>query len=143
MGWVGKYALLAEGRQTRPEWVERGCWLLAIEVFRDELGIALPEYLEEYQTLADEEEIRRLVARERGLWTEIAKGSEAEFDLALVRSAGEPWHVAIVTRPGWLAQYTPETGVTHECYRRRRWEHRVLGFYRHEILLAGLKPSAA
>ncbi len=142
MGWVGKYATEAEGKARR-EWIQRGCWWLPVRVFGGELGVELPQYQEEYQTLEDEEEIRRLIERERGLWQEIPKGSEEEFDLALVRSAGEPWHVAVVTRPGWFAQYKPETGVTHECYHERRWHHRILGFYRHESRLAPSRPSVA
>lgn len=107
------------------------CWTLVGLVYLEQLGIALPSYLEDYVSMAEDMEISGLVGAERGkpVWSEV---NNAEvFDIALFRRGRTDAHVGIVVTTGLMLHVTGDEQSKLESYETPLWVHRLNGFYRH------------
>lgn len=112
------------------------CWGLLRLVY-GRVGIDLPAYTEEYQTLADKKEISNLMEGIKNSWRKIdvaAGEKERVTDAVLLKIAGLAFHVGCVVRPGIMLHTMEHTGSLLERYDTHEYKNRILGFYRHERL---------
>lgn len=108
------------------------CWGLVRLVYRERLGLELPNYSASYVTAEERCEIQATIAGERGAgaWREV--DAERAFDVALFRIMGHVSHVAIVVGDGLAlhAERGADSGLIR--YREGRWASRLCGFQRHK-----------
>lgn len=107
------------------------CWGLACIVYREELGISLPEYLGE-GAAGEHAEIAALVAGEAAspLWLPV-DGPAIAFDLAVFRRGRFQSHVGVVVRHGLMLHLAAGDCAKVEPYNRGRWRTRHAGTWRH------------
>lgn len=107
------------------------CWGLVRLIYMQELGIALQDYSELYDTTLDKVAIPKLVQDERQAnWSSPLPGDHTEFDIIIMRMRGLPMHVGVVTKPFHMVHCSSGTNTTHEDFRRSRRQHAVMGFAR-------------
>lgn len=104
------------------------CWGLVRLVYRDRLGIELPDWI--YDGIKD---ARHAVAREVNSesWRQVQE-PEAH-DVALFQFCGHPLHLGVVIgpdMPGQMIHAMQGVGVSIEAYAGRRWKPRLCGFWR-------------
>lgn len=127
--WCQKYMHLP--------FVERGrdgagvdCWGLVRMVYAQELGIALPDYLDCYDTTQDSARISEAISQHReGAW--FTPASPQAFDVIILRMRGVAMHVGIVTQRGEMLHCSQGVGVSIERYDAIKWQHKITGFARH------------
>lgn len=105
------------------------CWGLACVIYREELGITLPDYLG-YGSIGEHGEIAALIegAKTSPLWVPVTPA--LAFDLAVFRRGRLSTHLGIVIRHG-LMIHIGQTHAVLEDYRRGPWAHRFTGHWRH------------
>lgn len=108
------------------------CWGLACVIYREELGITLPDYLGDYASAEEQTEVAALIDRDRvsPLWLPVT-GPAMAFDLALFRRGRLSTHIGIVVRHGWMIHMQGEDCAKIEPYGSGVWAHRFQGCYRH------------
>lgn len=135
MSWSNAYVGLP--------WAEFGrdragcdCWGLACVIYREELGITLPDYLG-YGSADELGEIAALVdgATASPLWLP-ASGPALAFDIAVFRRGRLSSHVGIVVRHGLMIHMADESAARHERYDAGRWRTRLTGTWRHVDLVS-------
>ncbi|MFK4060315.1 NlpC/P60 family protein [Brucella anthropi] len=107
------------------------CWGLACIIYRQELGISLPDYLG-YGSVEEHGEISALVsgAVVSPLWVPIS-GTAAAFDIAVFRRGRMSTHVGIVIRHGLMIHIEGDDCAKVADYRTGCWKYRLTGHYRH------------
>lgn len=107
------------------------CWGLACLVYQNELGIILPDYLDCYEHTEQKFLLTKLIKAEReAKW--INPETPKPFDIAIVKYAGLPFHVGIVTKRGRMIHCAKDVGTSHPSYLAMDWKNKVIGFARHE-----------
>lgn len=107
------------------------CWGLVQRVYREEFGIALPDYTEGYQTTTDREEISAMIRQERGSdWAAVPLDEARAGDVLLLRIEGWPMHVGIVLDPPRFLHAAKGINVARERWDGVLWKRRVVGCYR-------------
>lgn len=108
------------------------CWGLACLIYREELGINLPEYTGAYSSADEHAEISALIEGgvQSPLWRAVSDQPSA-FDIALFRRGRLSTHVGIVVRDGLMIHMRDEDCAKIETYESGPWKHRSSGFYRH------------
>lgn len=107
------------------------CWGLLWLVYREQRGIDVPSYSEDYVTGADRKALSRLIADELEPWREVDAGSERPFDAVLMREGRFVRHIGVVMEPGRLLHVSSGAASLIERYREGALKHRVVGFYRY------------
>lgn len=109
----------------------RGCWELVRLFYREEFGIELPGYADEYAKLsrAEQREIATLIRAERSEWQQVV--DERRGDAVLLRITGEPSHIGVVVEPGKMLHVFRGNTSCIESYRSPKWARRVDSFWRH------------
>jgi cell wall-associated NlpC family hydrolase len=129
LAWVNAYVgvpYLVNGR-TRAGW---DCWGLVLAVYRDQLGLELPDWRRAApfglaaQARAFREAWRALTA---GLALELE--APAPFALVFVARAPAPHHVGVVAGGGVLHCAAPTHGTTWEPLRRFRAAYAPLSWW--------------
>lgn len=112
------------------------CWGLACVIYREELGIALPDYLGS-ASAEERGEIAALVdgAAASPLWLPV-DGEALAFDIAVFRRGRLSSHIGIVVTHGTMIHMVGEDGAKLEDYRRGTWNARLQGHYRHREMFA-------
>lgn len=109
------------------------CWGVVRLVYRDHFGLELPSYIEQYVTAFDHIELGNLIRKERyKKWNAYPLGAERIGDVILIRLKGQPMHVGIVTKQGYMLHVMNGIDVCEESYLTRLWRCRIVGFYRYE-----------
>lgn len=130
MAWSDEYTGIpfrADGR-TR-EGLD--CWGLVVMVYRERLGVSLPEFPGAYPDESPES-LRNAagVAREeRKRWTRVE--SPRVYDVALLRLQGLPCHVGVVASKGRMLHVMAGIESCVEEYTGPQWRNRIEGFFRH------------
>lgn len=108
------------------------CWGLACIIYREELGITLPDYLGSYASTDEQGEIAALISGERTspLWLPVS-GPAVAFDIALFRRGRWSSHVGIVIRHGVMIHMIADDGAKVQGYLDGPYKHRFEGHYRH------------
>jgi len=106
------------------------CWGLACVIYREDLGINLPDYLG-YGSVDEHAEIAALIdgAEASPLWQPVA--DPAPYDIAVFRRGRMATHLGIVIRPGLMIHMDHEDCAKVSNYRDGRWGNRFKGHYRH------------
>lgn len=107
------------------------CWGLACIIYRQELGINLPDYLG-YSSVEEQTEIASVVADAAvsPLWVPVM-GTAKPFDIAIFRRGRLSTHVGIVIRHGIMIHMEGEDCAKVADYQSGCWKHRLSGYYRH------------
>ena len=108
------------------------CWGLLRLIYLEQFGIELPDYAEHYEEDLDGQVIAGVVEFEIPCWTPVPRGQERQGDAILLRIKGEPMHVGFVLRKGLMIHIMKGIDSVTENYRSRKWEKRILGFYRYD-----------
>ncbi|UFS63848.1 C40 family peptidase [Paracoccus denitrificans] len=108
------------------------CWGLACVVYREELGISLPEYLGSYASTEEHGEISALIdgGALSPLWVPVT-GAAVAFDIAVFRRGRMSTHVGIVIRHGLMIHMQDEDCAKLANYRSGAWGNRLRGHWRH------------
>jgi len=107
------------------------CWGLVVMVYRERLGVSLPEFPGAYPDESPES-LRNAagVAREeRKRWTRVE--SPRVYDVALLRIQGLPCHVGVVASKGRMLHVMAGIESCVEEYTGPQWRNRIEGFFRH------------
>ena len=107
------------------------CYGLVHVVYREELGITLPDYLG-YGSPDEVGEIAALIegAQASPLWLP-REGPALAFDVAVFRQGRLATHVGIVVRHGLMLHMVDGDAAKLEDYRAGRWASRLTGHWRH------------
>lgn len=108
------------------------CWGLVRIIYKNELGINLNSYDDEYINTADKDTVNAAIEMERGRW--ISVESPREFDVVVMNMKGLPMHVGIVTRDGFMLHCAKGVNTSHERYNGIKWKSKIVGFERHSSL---------
>ena len=122
------------------------CWGLCALIFKEQRGLALPDYAE-VPTGANRAKIDAILAAslDSTAWQPVPAGAERPFDAVLMRGIirhegqahSRPIHLGVVVAPGKLIHIERESGVMIADYRRDPvTSRRVEGFFRY----AGAAP---
>jgi probable lipoprotein NlpC len=133
MSWSNKYIGIPQADLGRTrEGVD--CWGLLDVVYREELHISLPDYLD-YGSPDELEEISTLIdgAKHSPLWVPVT-GPAMAFDIALFRRGKFSSHVGIVVRHGLMVHVVGTDQSKLERYDQGRWQHRFDGHWRHRLM---------
>ena len=106
------------------------CWGLVYLIYLHELGISLPTYSEDYESIADSEVIGALIGREKVKWAKI--DVPQKFDTVLIRMKGFPMHCGIYIGDGKFMHCLKGVNTTVEKIEASSWKSRIVGFYRYE-----------
>lgn len=108
------------------------CWGLACIIYREELGISLPEYLGAYGSVDEHAEIAALIdgGARSPLWVPVS-GTAVAFDIAVFRRGRMSTHVGIVIRHGLMIHMQDEDCAKLAGYRSGAWGNRLQGHFRH------------
>lgn len=130
MSWSNEYIGLPWADCGR----DRGgcdCWGLACLIYRQELGIELPDYRGAYVSAGEQSEIAALI-RDASASPHWCGVSEAQpFDVAVFRAGRWRSHLGVVIRPGLMIHMAAEDRARVERYDAGAWRHRLEGVYRH------------
>lgn len=108
------------------------CWGLACLVYRQELGIDLPDYLGAYLSADERAEVAALISAgaQSPLWHPV-DDCPAAFDLVVFRRGRLTSHIGIVIRPGLMLHMAGEDAAKVEDYRSGHWAPRLTGIWRY------------
>ncbi len=108
------------------------CWGLACIIYREELGITLPDYLGAYTSADEMGEIAALIdgGATSPLWVPV-EGPAIAFDIAVFRRGRWSGHIGVVVKHGLMIHAVAEDGSKVQTYRDGPYKHRFLGHYRH------------
>ncbi|WP_102226877.1 C40 family peptidase [Acidimangrovimonas sediminis] len=106
------------------------CWGLLRHVYAAEFGISLPDYLGEYVSDEESEEVDALVTREEpgGPWRRVE--APRPFDALLFRRGRWRSHVGIVVDARHMLHMGDRQSVA-EDWTSAVWRRRLAGIYRH------------
>lgn len=112
------------------------CWGLACVIYREELGISLPDYLG-YASTEEHGELAAIIAgaTTSPLWVPV-EGNAVAFDVAVFRRGRLDTHVGIVVHHGLMIHVSRDDCAKIESYRGGVWAHRHTGTYRHVDLVS-------
>lgn len=104
------------------------CWGLVWLVYREELGITLPDYCG-YGSVAEHAEIAALIdgAACSPLWEPALKPEP--FDIALFRRGRLDTHVGLIVHPGLMLHVNGDASKLERCD-RGAWGARLQGYWR-------------
>lgn len=106
------------------------CWGLVHYVYKQELGILLPDFKGEYSDQTDKESITGLYMDERMHWHKVQ--NPEPLDCVMFNIFGRPVHIGVIVDEEYFI-HAPESSTTRlERYADRVWTRRIEGFYRHE-----------
>lgn len=103
------------------------CWGLVVLIYREQLGIELPSHTGYGDPLSAA--AAATVAVGRQAWLPV--DTPQPFDLVLFNVNGQPHHIGLVIRPGWMLHTAAGKDSCIENYLRPYWRARIEGFYRH------------
>lgn len=128
MTWYNKYKNIPFKEKGRDE---NGvdCWGLVFLIYKNELGIELPDYLFDYDTTDQRAVLSKLIEEEKSSKWETVE-TPKEFDVVVLRMRGVPMHVGVVTKKNYMIHCAKGVDISHEHYGTARWKHKVAGFER-------------
>jgi len=106
------------------------CWKLIVMVYREQLGIELPDYAEIFvdDSLASLRRVARTMKEERLKWRQVQ--TPIPYDVILLRIDGLVCHAGLVIDRRRMLHIMDGTDSTVEEFTGLQWKQRVEGFYR-------------
>jgi len=134
-GWASKYIGIPYESQGYTI-SGANCYGLLVLVYRDELAIDLPWFVElNPENKEDREEYDRVWSEGRGSdWSPVTQGEERAGDVVDLTVLGLP-HCGIVVGGGAMLHSRPASGSSIESYQRGLFCRRVNNLYRHISML--------
>lgn len=130
--WVGDYVNIPFADKGR-DIGGCDCYGLIRIVYRDVLGIRLPEYKEVYSNTKDNKGMSALFMNESAKWKKVI--SPILFlDVVVLRVDGLPIHCGLVVAKGKMLHSLRACNSAIESYNELLWKNRIVGFYRHAEL---------
>lgn len=127
--WAAKYVGAPYLDQGRSIIGGLDCWGLVCEVYKNELGIELPSYLEAYSSAQDVMSCADAIADKRRSWVEVEE--PRAFDVIEFRVRGYPWHVGVALNgDGEFLHTMRSIDTVVENWKNPKWRPRVLSFLR-------------
>jgi len=134
--WVNEYigVPFAEKGRTKQAC---DCWGLLRLVLSEKFGVLVESFTEDYASTKEAEEIRKLFQGDiaQGIWHEVDIPKIGDAVLMKMRMAGPPQHVGLVVGEGWMLHIEAGIDSCLERYDGMLWKRRILGFYRHQLML--------
>lgn len=128
MNWSEKYLAIPfqdHGRTSHG----LDCWGLAVLVYRQELGIILPDYSQHYISVGERAEIAALIREGKSSWDQVS--DYRPYDLALFDVAGLSCHIGVIVDSRHFL-HAPQHGWSRiEKLDAPHWQPRVVGVYRY------------
>lgn len=111
------------------------CWGLVHLVYKEQFGIHVPTYVDDYKSVADWKRLTELISKHGVLpiWHEIAV--PACGDVVLLRIRNRPIHVGIYVEESFMLHIDPDVTACIDRLNAIMWRNRILGYYRHQELL--------
>lgn len=130
MYWTNDYIKIPFGDKGRDR-KSCDCWGLVRLIYRDRLGIELPELLDYSDTL-DGKNISQLCRQEASShWVSIPHGEEKPFDVIVLKVMGFPMHIGVVCANGFMIHCLKGSNTVVVPYNGVIWKKRIAGFYRY------------
>ena len=126
--WADKYIGIPYGLNERTM-QSCDCYGLVYLVYKNEFGIDLPSYSDEYDKKTDSEKLMDVYKKHRDNWNEVVLPKVG--DVVYFTIAGFAKHVGVMIDEKHFIHNLRESS-TIGCVRSLRWKHRKLGFYRYE-----------
>lgn len=108
------------------------CWGLVRLWYREQYGIDLPAFGDQYGreiNAAERAHLAALIRGESAEWKPIRAGHEARGHVVLCRIMGDESHLGIVVERGRMLHARPGTDSCVEAYTGPTWARRLAGFY--------------
>lgn len=119
----------------KTEFVEKGrsesgvdCWGLVGLIYKNELGIDLPDYLDVYESTNDRDALAATIDEESKKWETVTEPQE--YDVVILDMRGVPMHVGIVTKPNHMIHCAKGINTVHENFTTSKWKHKIVGYRR-------------
>lgn len=119
------------------------CWTLICLVYREQLGIMLPTYQDDFVSLEEHREVEALFHGERARETWQLVDQASAFDVVVFRRGRHLTHVGMVVRPGLMLHVTGGGASALERYDSGQWKPRLRHIYRHVDALPSIAAEAA
>ncbi len=129
MSWHNEYIRIPFVDKGR-ERAGADCWGLARIIYKDRLGVDLPMF-NDHESIKDRKAINAIIKQEMALWQPVPAGEEKEYDIVVFNIVGQPLHIGVVVRSGYMVHCQRGAGTTFEDYRGHRWKNRLEGFCRY------------
>jgi hypothetical protein len=130
--WANKYIGIPFKSNGR-DWHGVDCWGLARLVYKEEFGIELPSFTEQYY-ITDTPRIEELINQYKEGWVPVQEPKCG--DLILFRIFGSASHVGILVDEGRFIHSRHGYDVAIAELNSTRWQHRVLGYFRYDSNIA-------
>jgi len=104
------------------------CWGLVYLFYKEQFGITLPDYLNDYTHIRDKRLGELISEQAAECWERISVPEPG--CLIILRLRGIPFHTGIVVDNRRMIHAQIGTQVAIEDYTSIRWKTRVLGYYR-------------
>lgn len=134
--WSAAYLGIPHVRFGRERSGGLDCWGLCFHVYREVLGIDVPDYLEVPPGSAERAEMGRMVDDICSAWPWHRVEEPQEFDVAVFRMGELARHVGIVAGDAGFMLHAASGSAS--CLTRltaRRWANRLLGYFRHDLMM--------
>ena len=135
--WANKYIGIPYkdgGRETDG----LDCWGLVRLVYKNEYGIELPSFKNEY-IISDRQRVNELFNQYRESWT--VEENPKEGDVVLLRLLGEEAHVGVLVNDKQFLHVNHKTPAAVENLSSIKWRDRVVGFNsyssKNQIIMSG------
>lgn len=111
------------------------CWGIACLIYREQLGIELPDYVLGYTSADERVELAAIIqgAATSPLWAPVT-ALAMPFDIAIFRQGRLATHVGIVVHDGLMLHTVDGDHARIATYRSGGWSCRLRGVYRHREL---------
>ena len=113
------------------------CWGVVRWGLLHGFGIEVPSYCDDYMSTEEGQEIAALIARESLGWMEQPLHAAQPGDVLVLRIKGRPWHCGLVIESPWFLHAIEQLGTVRDRWDALRWEHRIIGLYRHPARRGG------
>jgi len=109
------------------------CWGIFRLFYKDEFGIELPSYVNDYESIDNHKKIYSLISKgTEEKWKQIELGKEQFGDGILFRIMGYPMHVGIIIKKRLFLHVFKGTDSVLEYYDNLIWRKRIAGIFRYE-----------
>ncbi|MCM2503067.1 hypothetical protein NDN16_05170 [Aureimonas altamirensis] len=113
------------------------------EVYRNEFGIVLPSFADDYVTTEDSKHLASLIANNIDEdWIELAPGQERIGDAVMISLRNYPRHVGIFAGNGYILHIERDIGSLMERTTSPTLCKRIIGYFRHKDFQKVIDESA-
>lgn len=133
LGWSNRYVSppveFVDGGRDTAGW---DCWGLIRWVYEHELGVLLPDYCDDYESVTDSAGLLAVFEAERQAWRQVE--TPRAFDVAWIAIAGRECHVGLIVDARTMLHVFERVGTRIERIESPLWQRRIRGFYRHRTM---------